>query len=271
MSHKIDTITPPSSGTCVPVGTKVTENAVITGDAEQCKCHDNEENTLIRQYETMIAAAEHAKAEFLVKSALLDLLALQGDNPAATNSAILNALQNLDLSSITVAVDNTKTALQGDDTTATNTALKGLITSIAAAVAAITGYATETNATANKNAIISALGDIDLSSIISLIGSSTDEASAATLFGRIAAILAAFSGITIDTSNLATKAVNQYLGLAESYEAAAVYGEEVTENKVIDELKSAFSAEFQNLLPNGFNMPNQVTVDNINYTGTTNS
>ena len=65
MSHKIDTIAQPSSGTGVPVGTKVLENAVITGSGEQCTCHEGEKNTLIRQYEAMLAAAKEARDKFV--------------------------------------------------------------------------------------------------------------------------------------------------------------------------------------------------------------
>ena len=98
-----------------------------------------------------------------------------------------------------------------------------------------TGLATEENATANKNAIISAMSEI-----------------------------------SVDTSNLATKAVEQWLGLEESYEAEAKGGER-TNNTVIDECKVRFQDAFNGLLPTGFTMPNSVTVDNLTYTGTTNS
>lgn len=84
------------------------------------------------------------------------------------------------------------------------------------------------------------------------------------------AILAKFDDITIDTSNLATKAVEQWLGLEESYEAEAKGGER-TNNTVIDECKVRFQDAFNGLLPTGFTMPNSVTVDNLTYTGTTNS
>ena len=97
------------------------------------------------------------------------------------------------------------------------------------------GLATESNATSNKEAIINAM-----------------------------------AGISVDTSNLATKAVEQWLGLEESYEAEAKGGER-TNNTVIDECKVRFQDAFNGLLPTGFTMPNSVTVDNLTYTGTTNS
>ena len=121
---------------------------------------------------------------------------------------------------------------------ATSSALSDVAADAAAAktaAQAITGYATETNATANKNAIISAMSEI-----------------------------------SVDTSNLATKAVEQWLGLEESYEAEAKGGER-TNNTVIDECKVRFQDAFNGLLPTGFTMPNSVTVDNLTYTGTTNS
>lgn len=83
-------------------------------------------------------------------------------------------------------------------------------------------------------------------------------------------ILTAIGNVTVDTSNLATKAVEQWLGLEESYEAEAKGGER-TNNTVIDECKVRFQDAFNGLLPTGFTMPNSVTVDNLTYTGTTNS
>lgn len=65
MSNRIDTLTPPSSNTGVPVRTKVLENAVITGAAEQCERHNGEKNTLVRQYEAMLAAAKEARDKFV--------------------------------------------------------------------------------------------------------------------------------------------------------------------------------------------------------------
>ena len=110
MSHKIDSITQPTSGACVLVGTKVLENAVITGAAEQCKCHDGEENTLIRQYEAMLSAAESSKAEFLAKIELLDLLALQGSNREATNTAILASI-GTSKTDVLAAINTAKSAI----------------------------------------------------------------------------------------------------------------------------------------------------------------
>ena len=62
----------------------------------------------------------------------------------------------------------------------------------------------------------------------------------------------------------------QFFGLADSYEAEARGGER-TNNTVIDECKVRFQDAFNGLLPTGFTMPNSVTVDNLTYTGTTNS
>lgn len=62
----------------------------------------------------------------------------------------------------------------------------------------------------------------------------------------------------------------QHFGIAGSYEAEAKGGER-TNNTVIDECKVLFQDAFNGLLPTGFTMPNSVTVDNLTYTGTTNS
>ena len=62
----------------------------------------------------------------------------------------------------------------------------------------------------------------------------------------------------------------QHFGIAGSYEAEAKGGER-TNNTVIDECKVRFQDAFNGLLPTGFTMPNSVTVDNLTYTGTTNS
>lgn len=62
----------------------------------------------------------------------------------------------------------------------------------------------------------------------------------------------------------------QHFGIAGSYEAEAKGGER-TNNTVIDECKVRFQEAFNGLLPTGFTMPNSVTVDNLTYTGTTNS
>lgn len=97
MSHKIDSITQPTSGACVPVGTKVLDNAVITGAAEQCKCHDGGENTLIRQYEAMKEEAAAARDEFVQKARGLDDIAHE-TRATSNRNAILNAIGNLNFS-----------------------------------------------------------------------------------------------------------------------------------------------------------------------------
>ena len=67
-----------------------------------------------------------------------------------------------------------------------------------------------------------------------------------------------------------SQTIAQFFGLADSYEAEAKGGER-TNNTVIDECKVRFQDAFNGLLPTGFTMPNSVTVDNLTYTGTTNS
>ena len=109
---------------------------------------------------------------------------------------------------------------------------------------------------------ITEVKQIKLSAILDMIGTPA-SGQESTLFGAI-------GNVTVDTSNLATKAVEQWLGLEESYEAEAKGGER-TNNTVIDECKVRFQDAFNGLLPTGFTMPNSVTVDNLTYTGTTNS
>lgn len=94
------------------------------------------------------------------------------------------------------------------------------------------GLATESNATSNKNAIITAI-----------------------------------NGISIDTSNLATKNLEQFFGIASSYEAEAK-GAETTDNTVINECKTRYAEVFGDLLSSSFVMPNSVTIDGTTYSGT---
>ena len=96
------------------------------------------------------------------------------------------------------------------------------------------------------------------SQIFDLIGT-PESGQASTLSGAIAA-----------GSGSGAERLEQFFGLADSYEAQAKGGER-TNNTVIDECKVRFQDAFNGLLPTGFTMPNSVTVDNLTYTGTTNS
>lgn len=210
-------------------------------------------------------------------------VAKQGTNPAATNTAILAAFGNIDFSTL---------AKQGTNSEATNTAILAAFNTID-----FSSLATKTGQEAAA---------ADLLILKQRIGEATDTASAQTLFGKIAAVIAAvgnidFSALAHETSvksgNTTTigeltnasyglaalkeaigegggddysQRIAQWLGLEESYEAEAKGGER-TNNTVIDECKVRFQDAFNGLLPTGFTMPNSVTVDNLTYTGTTNS
>ena len=123
-----------------------------------------------------------------------------------------------------------------------------------------------TNPNATNTAILAAFGNIDFSA---LAKQGTDQTATLT------AIKELLSGD--DAPEELPEGVGdrlllllQHFGIAGSYEAEAKGGER-TNNTVIDECKVRFQDAFNGLLPTGFTMPNSVTVDNLTYTGTTNS
>lgn len=108
---------------------------------------------------------------------LMSGLAKQGSNADATSTAILAAVN----------------ALYGGDTTATLSALK----------TAIAGITFDKSDLAKANALAAVQLDVDAIEV--LIGTTSDTASSATIFGKFTAVLAAIANISIDTSSLAQR------------------------------------------------------------------
>ena len=175
----------------------------------------------------------------------------------------------------------------------------------------LSAIAHEANATANKEAIITAVNNAqpDLSSVAqrsdvkdgndTAIGMLKDQtnglAAIKTALGQInvSALQAALQGN--DTTATLTAILTALQGQGEGSQEelpegladrvllllqhfgiagsyeAEAKGGERTNNTVIDECKVRFQDAFNGLLPTGFTMPNSVTVDYLTYTGTTNS
>lgn len=198
---------------------------------------DAEIAALKEQLREEIAATQQAKEEYQASKQSLDNMAESLSDVATETKAtqnknvLLEAIANIDLSAITDDIGDVKDAVGESTDQATAPTLFGKLAAVLAAVGGIdfsdlaheanatqnrnailnaiqsidlSALATESNATANKQALLTAIQNIDLTSITSLIGTASDTASALTLFGRIAAVIAAVGNI--DFSALATEA-----------------------------------------------------------------
>ena len=123
-----------------------------------------------------------------------------------------------------------------------------------------------TNPNATNTAILAAFGNIDFST---LAKQGTDPTATLTAIKELLAGDDAPEELPEGVGDRLLLLL-QHFGIAGSYEAEAKGGER-TNNTVIDECKVRFQDAFNGLLPTGFTMPNSVTVDNLTYTGTTNS
>lgn len=164
---------------------------------------DAEYEELKRELREAIAEAEQAKKEAIAEKEhyaeaveQLGDLALQGDNPNATNTQILYDVNHLvvppptgmalesTLTAGITALQNAITALYGGDLTATLSALK----------TAIANISIDTSDLAKANALAAVQSDIDALQV--LVGTTADTSTDATIFGKFAAVLAAVAGIT---------------------------------------------------------------------------
>lgn len=164
---------------------------------------DEEVESLKQQLREQIEAAERAEAEAIAEKEhyaeaveQLDDLARQGNNPNATNTQILYDINHLvvppptgvaqeqTLTNGIAALQNAITALYGGDSNATLSALKTAIAEISI----------DTDDLAKADALAAVQSDIDALQV--LVGTTADTSTDATIFGKLAAVLAAVAGIS---------------------------------------------------------------------------